>query len=84
MFLTQQITEYFLQNWDALDFPKKSFDGLNCNYREEPLSDPRYLICGVPQGSILGPLLFLLYVDDMPQALNCDLFFYTDDICLTF
>ena len=40
--------------------------------------------CGVPQGSILGPLLFLLYVNDMPQALSCDLLLYADDSCLIF
>ena len=40
--------------------------------------------CGVLQGSILGPLLFLLYVNDMPQALSCDLLLYADDSCLIF
>ena len=39
---------------------------------------------GVPQGSILGPLLFLLYVNDMKQAVDCDSFLYADDSCLVY
>ena len=42
------------------------------------------LTCGVQQGSVLGPRLFLLYVNDMPQSLQCDLLLYADDSCLIF
>ena len=42
------------------------------------------LNCGIPQGSILGPLIFLIYVNDMPQSVDCDLFLYADDTCLGF
>ena len=33
----------------------------------------------MPQGSILGPLLFLIYVYDMSGAINHKLLLYTDD-----
>ena len=39
---------------------------------DRKFSDPENLACSVPQGSILGPLLFLLYVNDMPQAVKCE------------
>ena len=36
------------------------------------------------QGSILGPLLFLIYVNDKSQAVECDLYLYANDSCLLF
>ena len=42
-------------------------------------TDTKNIFCGVPQGSILGPLLFLLYVNDFYNSTALDPIMFADD-----
>ena len=49
-----------------------NFDGVT--------SDEEYITHGVPQGSILGPLLFVCLINDLPEQLtHCRILMYADD-----
>ena len=50
----------------------------------QTVSNPKVILCGVQQGTNLGPLLFLLYINDLPNCLkktNANLF--PDDTSLS-
>ena len=49
-------------------------------------SDRASVTCGVPQGNILGPLLFLFYVNDMVISIDsdCKLLLFADDSSILF
>jgi hypothetical protein len=60
------------------------FDREQCTHVGGTNSDFLTVTCGVPQGSILGPTLFLCYVNDMSNCLKCRLSLYADDSALIY
>ena len=50
-----------------------------CVSVENCLSDCLPVISGVPHGSILGPLLFLIFINDLPSTIISQLLEFADD-----
>src|SRR5688572_1039268 len=78
--LLKKLSIYGIRN-TQLNWFKSYLDNrmqlVSCNGIKSPLKLIEY---GVPQGSILGPLLFILYINDLPNV-SSDLFFilFADD-----
>ena len=69
------------QNW--FDSFLSNRNQVTCRGRAQ--SDPDIVSVGVAQGSILGPLLFIIYMNDLPNVLeSCSVTLYADDTVLYF
>ena len=82
----------FIKKMKYLGFSKNVIAWLKSYLSERKLninintsySSPSNLIFGVPQGSILGPLLFLLCINVLSQAIVSNLLLYADDTSIVF
>ena len=45
----------------------------------EAFSDWENLSSGVPQGSVIGPLLFIIFINDLPEAIDLPIKMYADN-----
>ena len=57
-------------------FPQES-DASCEGQREDSFSAP--VLSGIPQGCVLGPLLFVIYINDLPDNIRSDSFLFADD-----
>ena len=49
---------------------------------ENSLSDPQTILAGCTPGSVLGPLLALMYLNDLSNHIDNEVLFYADDTSL--
>ena len=80
--------EILLQKRFAYGLSGKIYDILNsyltnkqqCVSVRKQRSSFESIFCGVPQGSVLGPFLFLIYVNDLPDfCTNCNVTLFADE-----
>ena len=75
--LLQKLECYGIQGYALQWFKQYLTNRTQCVRLGNCLSDINPISIGVPQGSVLGPILFLLYVNDLPQHIKneqCNMF----------
>lgn len=79
--LLEKIGQYFPKSFTTLisSYLNNRYYRVKCGLT---YSNLRPITCGVPQGSILGPLLYLIYTHDLPTHPNCVTGTFADDTAI--
>ena len=81
--LIKKLSQYGIQDDELNCFESYLENRTQCYSVNGKLSDRQKIEYGVPQGSILGPLLFIIYMNDLPLFVtNAQISMYADDTSL--
>lgn len=80
--LLQKLQSYGIRNGILRWFRSYLTNRSQCVVLNSSKSSLRSVTAGVPQGSVLGPLLFLIYINDISDKLTCFTRLYADDSSL--
>ena len=78
--LLSKLDHYGIRGTALLWFKSYLYNRKQYVFHNGESSKQQFINCGVPQGSVLGPLLFLLYINDLPNISNILQFYlFADD-----
>ena len=83
--LLKKLQHYDIRCTPLNGFKSYLYDRQQLTEINDTLSDIDYIKCGVPHGSILGPLLFLIYINDIENTSTVlNIFLFADNTTIFF